>query len=126
MAVDRYYYSGIVYSAAKNKIDLSLQWAKAPDVGLPKPDMVIFLDISTEIARARGGFGDERYESEEMQTRVRELFYEVIRMEGTGESSTRIVDASKGVDEVANVVSRVAIELLKGKKLDDPLRRIEP
>ena len=55
--VDRYYYSGIVYSAAKKRPDLSLQWAKAPEVGLPKPDLVIFLDVDTETAKARGGFG---------------------------------------------------------------------
>ena len=126
VVVDRYYYSGIVYSAAKGKAGLTLQWAKAPDVGLPKPDMVVFLDISTETAKARGGYGDERYENEEMQTRVRELFYEVIRMEGKGENMTKIVDASKSADEVANVINRVANDLLKSKKLDEPLRRIEP
>src|SRR4051812_27675863 len=42
---DRYYYSGIVYSAAKRNPTLSLDWARAPEVGLPRPDLVIFLDL---------------------------------------------------------------------------------
>lgn len=125
VVVDRYYYSGIVYSAAKNKADLSLQWAKAPDVGLPKPDMVIFLDIGTETAKARGGYGDERYETEQMQARVRNLFMEVMQMEGKGESSTKIVNARESLDEVAAVVGRVADKVLLDKKLSGPLRKIE-
>ena len=95
-------------------------------MGLPKPDMVIFLDISTEIATARGGFGSERYENEGMQKRVRELFFEVIRMEGKGELSTKVVDASKSLDEVAAVVARIADEVLRGTKLDESLKKIEP
>ncbi|KAG8529777.1 uncharacterized protein KY384_005258 [Bacidia gigantensis] len=75
VVVDRYYYSGIVYSAAKKAAGISLQWAKAPDVGLPKPDLVVFLDLDQATAKARGGYGEERYENEEMQKRVRELFF---------------------------------------------------
>ena len=88
--------------------------------------MVIFLDIGIETAKARGGFGGERYENEEMQERVRELFFEVIRVEGKGENSTKIVDASKSLDEVAAVIARLADEILGGKRLDKPLKMIEP
>ena len=126
VVIDRYYYSGIVYSAAKNKADLGLQWAKAPDVGLPKPDLVIFLDIDTETAKTRRGYGDERYETEQMQARVRELFMEVMRMEGKGEGSTKIVNARETLDNVAAVVGRVADEVLSGEKLNTPLRRVDP
>ncbi|KAI1776265.1 thymidylate kinase-domain-containing protein [Hypoxylon cercidicola] len=72
---DRFYHSGIVYSAAKNIKSLSLSWAKAPEVGLPRPDMVLFLDLEEEVARARGGWGGEVYEKGEMQRRVRDLFW---------------------------------------------------
>ncbi|KAL9128054.1 MAG: hypothetical protein Q9217_003193 [Psora testacea] len=123
--IDRYYYSGIVYSAAKDKSDLTLEWARTPEVGLPKPDLVIFLDIDPDAAKVRGGYGDEKYENEEMQKRVRALFYEVIRIEGRGEGSTKIVDASKSVEEVRSVVHRVADELFRGKKLEGDLRKIE-
>ncbi|KAI1390782.1 thymidylate kinase-domain-containing protein [Hypoxylon trugodes] len=72
---DRFYHSGIVYSAAKEIKDLSLSWAKAPEVGLPRPDMVLFLDLEEEVARKRGGWGGEVYEKGEMQRRVRDLFW---------------------------------------------------
>lgn len=72
--IDRYYYSGCVYSAAKDNPTLSLEWAHHPEVGLPDPDLVFFLDISPEDQAARGGFGTEKYEVKQMQDRVRELF----------------------------------------------------
>ncbi|KAI1305626.1 thymidylate kinase-domain-containing protein [Xylaria venustula] len=72
---DRFYHSGIVYSAAKQLPSLSLSWAKAPEIGLPRPDMVLFLDLEESVARSRGGWGGEVYEKGEMQRRVRELFW---------------------------------------------------
>ncbi|KAG5925442.1 hypothetical protein E4U53_003311 [Claviceps sorghi] len=72
---DRFYHSGIVYSAAKLNPSLPLSWARAPERGLPRPDMVLFLDLDEETARARGGWGGEVYEKAEMQKKVRELFW---------------------------------------------------
>jgi dTMP kinase len=54
---------------------LPLSWAKAPEVGLPRPDLVLFLDLEEQVARERGGWGGEVYEKGEMQRRVRELFW---------------------------------------------------
>ncbi|VBB74972.1 Putative thymidylate kinase [Podospora comata] len=72
---DRYYYSGIVYSAAKHNPLLPLSWARSPEVGLPRPDLVLFLDLDELEAKKRGGWGGEVYEKAEMQRRVRELFW---------------------------------------------------
>ena len=72
---DRFYHSGIVYSAAKRNPSLPLSWARAPERGLPRPDMVLFLDLDEAAARARGGWGSEVYEKTEMQKTVRELFW---------------------------------------------------
>ncbi|KAF2841239.1 thymidylate kinase [Patellaria atrata CBS 101060] len=74
VVVDRYYYSGCVYSAAKGNPILDLAWARHPEEGLPRPDLCVFLDISAADAAKRGGFGEEKYESKNMQDRVRELF----------------------------------------------------
>lgn len=59
---DRYAYSGVAFSSAKTEDDrssvgedLTIDWCKAPDVGLPAPDTVIFLDLSQEEAVKRGG-----------------------------------------------------------------------
>lgn len=50
---DRYAYSGVAFSAAKPGMDF--EWCRGPDVGLPAPDVVIFLDMSPEQAEERGG-----------------------------------------------------------------------
>ena len=60
VVVDRYAFSGVAFSGSKDK--LSLEWCRNSDRGLPKPDAVIFLDISVEDASKRGEFGAERYE----------------------------------------------------------------
>lgn len=107
--IDRYYYSGIVYSAAKCNPSLSLQWARNPDVGLPRPDVCIFLNVSAEIAMQRGGYGGERYETQEMQDRVRKLFFQ-LRGEPEGDGLV-VVDGGRSPDsveaEIADVVARV-------------------
>ena len=77
IVIDRYSFSGAVYSAAKGDAAMSLDWCWNMEVGLPKPDLVVFLDISTEDAAKRGGYGEERYEKEEMQGKVRKLFGEL-------------------------------------------------
>jgi dTMP kinase len=44
---------------------LEENWCKSPDSGLPKPHIVLFMDISPERAAQRAGFGDELYEKVE-------------------------------------------------------------
>ena len=57
LLVDRYCYSGIVYSAAKG---LDWYWCRSPDVGLLCPDIVFYLSLAPEIAASRGDYGNER------------------------------------------------------------------
>ncbi len=71
IVMDRYAYSGVAYSAAKG---LDLDWCKAPDHGLPEPDIVLFVDLPPEVAAARAGYGEERYEPLEFQVKVRKMF----------------------------------------------------
>lgn len=110
IVLDRYVYSGIVFSAAKG---LDLEYCRAPDVGLPRADVVLFLDLDAEVAKRRGGFGGERYEVEEVQRRVRGLFREVREREG--ERRWKVVDAGRSVEEVREevwgVVRRVVEEV---------------
>ena len=57
---DRYAYSGVAFTSAKPREDkggpLSLRWCQQPDMGLPAPDAVIFLDLSQDEAEQRGGY----------------------------------------------------------------------
>lgn len=108
VVVDRYSYSGAVYSAAKENPDLSLEWAWAPEQGLPQPDLIFFLDISATDAAARGGYGEERYEKEEMQTRVRSLYEEIFALvHPVEDAATRIVkvDAGASMADVAALIT---------------------
>jgi dTMP kinase len=96
--IDRYYYSGCVYSAAKHNPSMTLEWCRQPDVGLPRPDLCVFLDISAEDAAKRGGYGTEKYEKKKMQDRVRGMF-EVLMQRKEGEDLVRI-DAGSSLEEV--------------------------
>lgn len=138
---DRYAFSGIAFSVAKGlpsehseqpssdhpPIDLS--WARAPDASLPSPDLTLFLDISPEAARSRGGYGDERYEKEDMQRRVRSVFGE-IGQEISGGNGTEnainrrwiIVDAGREMSTVTEQMWRHVQSLLDG--LDAPINRL--
>ncbi len=121
--IDRYYYSGIVYSAAKDDPSLSLQWAREPEVGLPRPDVCIFLNVSPTVASERGGFGMEKYENDEMQKRVREFFQLLLTM--PDKEDFHVVDADKSLLEVQHTVLDTAltcIQQLEATKL--PLRTV--
>jgi dTMP kinase len=126
VVVDRYYYSGCVYSAAKRNPSMTLEWCRQPEVGLPRPDVCLFLDVSAEDAAKRGGFGEERYEKQEFQDRVRELFGEMRRHEDEGEDIV-VVDAGGSVEEVEKEVRRVVEGRIGGEGTQaGQLRLIRP
>ncbi|KAG9508387.1 Thymidylate kinase, partial [Fragariocoptes setiger] len=70
LIVDRYSYSGIAYSVAKNTQGLTYEWCRSSEIGLPRPDMIVFLTLGSEAQKARVGFGGERYEETSFQERV--------------------------------------------------------
>lgn len=100
LIVDRYAYSGVAFSAAKEGLDM--HWCTQPDVGLPRPDAVLFLDLAVEESMKRGAFGEERYEKEEMQRKVRDNFLAM------KEDDWHVVDATMTMDGVHEAVYAVA------------------
>ncbi|KAI2695478.1 hypothetical protein DTO013E5_6050 [Penicillium roqueforti] len=120
--VDRYSYSGVVYSAAKANPTLSLDWAWQPEIGLPRPDICLFLSISPEEAAKRGGFGAERYENEAMQTRVRELFRTIFEKQ----QDVSIIDAGKSIDEVSREIQSAVAGCIARLDETGALRKLEP
>jgi dTMP kinase len=129
---DRYAFSGIAFSASKVTADgdplLSFEWCKSPDIGLPAPDLVLFLDITAEKAKERGGFGEERYEKEEMQKRVRKIFQRIGEEEivsGDKDFNSRwvIVDAGRDRDAVAKDVWML-VENLVTKGVKGPVQKL--
>lgn len=100
VVADRYSYSGIAYSSAKR--GLSIDWCKEPEKGLPKPDLVIFLELPREAQYNRPGFGDEKFETREMQELVRGQYEQL--MEVSEDTWLRIDVENKGPDEVLGEV----------------------
>jgi len=118
---DRYAYSGVAFSSAKIQEDrqsegedMTIDWCKAPDVGLPAPDAVIFLDLSQDDTEKRGGYGDERYEKRDLQIRVRQRFKELRAID---ENEKRVlwydVDASQTVEEVQKDINNIVGKTMK-------------
>ena len=125
VVVDRYYYSGCVYSAAKQNPALDLNWTRHPEEGLPRPDACFFLELTAAEAAKRGGFGEERYEKKELQDRVRQLFA-AIRSSPDGDDFVTI-DAGRSIDEVEASILEAFERVCK--RVDDeqsPLRRCVP
>jgi dTMP kinase len=114
---DRYAASGLAFSAVKP--GLSYEWCRAPDISLPAPDLTIFLDVRPEVAKARGGYGLERYEKESVQRAVRDMFTRIgsesmLCSHGGGDNGNNpessrcgnwcIIDAGNDVQHVAEEV----------------------
>lgn len=56
-----------------------MDWCMKPDVGLPKPDLVMFLQLSPAEAALRGQFGIERYETSAFQKLVQQKFQHLMK-----------------------------------------------
>lgn len=111
---DRYSFSGIAYSVRKG---LPYEWCRAPEVGLPAPDLTLFLDISPEVAATRGGYGQERYEKEEVQKGVRQVFDKIgraVQEDSKDEGKWVDIDAGKTKEEVAEELWRAVEPLASG------------
>jgi len=116
---DRYVFSGAAYTMAKGassesgKHEFTYEWCIDPDVGLPQPDMIIFLDMEVEVALKRADFGGERYEKREFQEKIRANFHQIkARTEGKDGGGWGLawkeIDATKSVEEIAALVSEYA------------------
>lgn len=92
LIVDRYAYSGVAFSAAKK--GMNLEWCKQSDVGLPKPDLVLYLELPPGTNTSRSGFGDERYENEEFQKKVKHVYSSL------KDDSWKVVNADQNIQDV--------------------------
>merc|ERR1719474_134428 len=105
---DRYCYSGAAYTMAKSPV-FDYDWCIMPDVGLPAPDMVLFLDMDIEQAASRGEFGEERYEKKDFQKKIRKNFHSIIETtKGHGPEWT-VVNAAQPSEEVHAMI-RAAVD----------------
>ena len=86
---------------------LDLEWCKKPEIGLPKPDLVLYFQLSPEDAAKRAEYGGEIYEKQEFQSRVAEN-YELLK-----EPGWQIVDAGQSIEEVHKNVAQLAEDAVR-------------
>ncbi|XP_078446816.1 P-loop containing nucleoside triphosphate hydrolases superfamily protein isoform X1 [Wolffia australiana] len=112
LIVDRYAYSGVAFSAAKG---LPMDWCKAPEEGLIAPDVVVYLDIPPERAAERGGYGEERYERLEFQSKVSDC-YRNLR-----DASWKIIDGCLAEEDIQSKLRGLVLECISQCKRGKPL-----
>ncbi len=104
---DRYFYSTIAYETAiLNGGEEIMKWIEELHRFVPKPDIVIYLDISPEESVKRKPNGD-RLEKLEMQKKVKEIYYKI-----KDKFNFVVIDGQKDVESVFEDVKRV-IDSLK-------------
>ena len=130
---NRYSHSGIAYSLAKG---LDRRWVCQPEVGLLRPDLILFFDAHPEKVAIRGGFGQEVMErrlnllivwinsstfsdfQKAVYAKMEELF---------DQNYWRRIDAAHSVEEVHKVVVNAVTSLLESEDLENkPLEEFSP
>mmetsp|Transcript_9543 Transcript_9543/g.20028 ORF Transcript_9543/g.20028 Transcript_9543/m.20028 type:complete len:222 (+) Transcript_9543:1-666(+) len=118
---DRYAHSGVAFSSAKPSLENDIDWCRTCDVGLPAPDVVIFLDLSQEEAEQRGGYGGERYEKKEMQQRVRQRFSELqYKDEQDGRIPWYVVNAAQSIEDVQMEINTIVNKTVEKVQNEEP------
>ena len=91
---------------------------QAPDRGLPAPDAVLYLGITPQAASTRGEYGEERYEQLDMQAAV------VAQFAALRAPWWTLIDAARGVDDVAADVQAAAEAAVARAAAGVPLDRL--
>lgn len=111
LVVDRYAFSGVAFTSAKP--GFCLDWCKQPDVGLPKPDLVMFLQLSPTEAALRGQFGGERYETDVFQRTVQQKFEQLMKDPSV---NWQLIDASQSVEDVHTNIKTHSMNAINADK----------
>lgn len=109
LIVDRYAYSGVAYTSAKTGFDF--EWCKQCDKGLPKPDLVCFMDTKTIDLNKRENFGEERYESTEFQRIVYQNFKKFFDLDNSNQADDCLVLNAK--DTIENLHKNIYEKVIK-------------
>lgn len=101
---DRYYFSGVAYTAAKG---VDIEWCRSADRGITEPDLVVFVDVGPSEVAKRPGFGNEKYEKIEYLERV----YAVLRDEVERCGRGVVVDGTQKIERIVEEIERIIVEL---------------
>ncbi|XP_012286418.1 thymidylate kinase [Orussus abietinus] len=104
LVVDRYAASGAAYTAANTGRELA--WCKAPDKGLPRPDMIAFLEVAEKEQSQRGDWGAERFEHREFQRKVAANFNKL------HDDTWRYIDANEDAEKIHSKLLLETLEVI--------------
>jgi len=120
VVLDRYAHSGVVYTIARMSDDSPgekedyLPMALVNDESLPRPDLVIYLDLDPEEAAKRDEYGKELHETLEFQKKVKMIYSSLAAQ---CDHHQFVVDASEEKWEVHLKVWNKVSEMLQDEKL---------
>jgi dTMP kinase len=92
---------------------MDIKWCQSCDIGLPAPDIIIYLDIPVEDASQRGNYGEERYEKTDFQMKVREKFMTLKDNDDNFYSNPTkwyVIDARKSINDIHQEIVKIAEE----------------
>ena len=115
--MDRYAYSGVAYTSAKSGFDL--EWCKQCDKGLPKPDLVCFMDTKQLLLESRKCFGEERYEINEFQSLVYNNFKILFNLEvkeNKKEDDCLVLNANETIECLQSKIFNFVHDMIKNNK----------
>ncbi|EGG15828.1 thymidylate kinase [Cavenderia fasciculata] len=115
IVVDRYSYSGVAYTAAKG---IDVDWCFNCEKGLPEPDLVIYLKMTTEDATLRGEYGTERYEKVDFQNKIKQIYEQHLI-----KPSWKVINANRDIDTVSNEINNI-IKTEINQLIDKPINYI--
>ncbi|XP_027731727.1 thymidylate kinase [Vombatus ursinus] len=108
LVVDRYAFSGVAFTSAKE--NFSIDWCKQPDVGLPKPDLILFLQLNSLEAAKRGDFGTERYENSAFQEKALQCFCQLMKDDSL---NWKTIDASQSIEDLHKEIYSLSEETIQ-------------
>lgn len=81
-----------------------------PDIGLPKPDLVMFLQLNPNMAANRGEYGIERYETSAFQRTVQKRFEELMQ---DASVNWKVIDAARTIEEVHKDIKVLSEDIIR-------------
>ena len=100
LIMNRYYHSNLVYGMANG---MKSKWLENLDVGLPKADLVIFLDVTQKESFHRQKTHRDKFEkNEEFLRKISKIYRTVAK-----KKHWKIIDASKTKQEVHEEILKI-------------------
>lgn len=109
---DRYIHSGSAFTNAKG---YDIDWCLNADKGLTNPDLVIYLEIDPENTKTRSGFGNERYETLNFQTKVKNSFTLLFNDIST-QCNIVSIDGSQDITTIHENILSLTLNTINDKK----------